>query len=58
MLPNSGILCLFYDCIDMPWGYDPKDKYGKKVFYFDGNLNELERKQTPSKHRNFSRFKA
>ncbi len=31
----------------MPWGYDPKDKYGKKVFYFDGNLNELERKQAP-----------
>ncbi len=31
----------------MPWGYDPKDKYGKKVFYFDGNLNELERKQVP-----------
>lgn len=46
-LPNSGILYLFYDCIDMPWGYDPKDKFGKKVFYFNGDLSELERKQAP-----------
>lgn len=46
-LPNSGILYLFYDCVDMPWGYDPKDKCGKKVFYFNGDFSELERKSAP-----------
>ena len=33
--------------IDMPWGYDPKDEQGTRVFYFDGDLNKLERKSTP-----------
>ncbi|MDO5046781.1 YwqG family protein [Campylobacter sp.] len=56
-LPNSGILYLFYDCIDMPWGYDFKDRYGKKVFYFDGNLSELERKSAPENTEIFDAMK-
>lgn len=48
-LPEKGILYLFYDCsLDgMPWGFDPKDKSGKKVFYYDGNIEDLERKPLP-----------
>ena len=45
-LPQKGMLYLFYDMEEMPWGYDPKDKTGKKVFYYFGN-SPLERKQRP-----------
>ena len=48
-LPVSGILYFFYDCSmdGMPWGFDPKDADGKVVFYYDGDLSELERKEAP-----------
>lgn len=46
-LPENGILYFFYDAVEMPWGFDPKDWEGKKVYYFDGNLDELERKSPP-----------
>ncbi|MCD8213652.1 MAG: DUF1963 domain-containing protein [Campylobacter sp.] len=43
-LPNSGILYLFYDCYDMPWGFDPKDVSGTKIFYFEGEIGDLKRR--------------
>ena len=46
-LPEKGILYLFYDLEEMPWGYDPKDIAGKEVFFFDGNIADLERKSIP-----------
>ena len=46
-LPSSGMLYFFYDCLEMPWGYDPTDGVGKKVFYYDGDLSKLERKAVP-----------
>jgi len=46
-LPEKGILYLFYDLEEMPWGYDPKDTVGKEVFYFDGDIADLERRETP-----------
>lgn len=48
-LPESGMLYLFYDCdLDgMPWGYDPTDGYGKKVFFYDGDMSLLERTAPP-----------
>lgn len=46
-LPEKGILYLFYDLEEMPWGYDPKDAVGKEVFYFDGDIADLERRETP-----------
>ena len=48
-LPATGILYFFYDCSmdGMPWGFDPKDADGKVVYYYDGDLSELERKEAP-----------
>lgn len=48
-LPASGILYFFYDCSmdGMPWGFDPKDADGKVVYYYDGDLSELERQEPP-----------
>ena len=49
-LPASGILYFFYDCSmdGMPWGFDPKDISGKVVYYYDGDLADLERKEAPN----------
>ena len=48
-LPDKGMLYFFYDCSEegMPWGYDPKDKDGKAVYYYDGDMSKLERKKAP-----------
>ncbi|MGY3779394.1 YwqG family protein [Isobaculum melis] len=45
-LPEKGILYLFYDCSEdaMSWGYDPKDVVGRKIFFYEGSLDTLERK--------------
>lgn len=34
-LPKEGLLCFFYESEDQPWGYDPKDRTGHKVAYFE-----------------------
>lgn len=49
ILPSSGILYFFYNNINdtAPWGGDPKDASGKAVYYYDGDLSELERKDPP-----------
>ncbi len=50
ILPEDGILYLFYDCDEedgMPWGFDPQDGEGKRVFYYTGSLDNLERKTPP-----------
>jgi uncharacterized protein YwqG len=46
-LPSTGILYLFYD-IEQPWGFDPKDKGAKKIFYFTGQKSELTRTEKPN----------
>ena len=45
-LPSRGMLYLFYDCAQMPWGYDPKDGAFKKVIYAE-DTGELECKVAP-----------
>lgn len=35
LLPKTGLLSFFYDCDTMPWGFDPKDKGGARVYYFE-----------------------
>ena len=35
LLPKKGLLSFFYDCEGMPWGFDPKDKGGARVFWFE-----------------------
>lgn len=50
LLPERGILYLFYDCDPedgMPWGFDPQDGAGKRVFFYEGDMALLERKSPP-----------
>ena len=48
-LPDSGMIYFFYDCSmdGMPWGFDPADAAGKKVFYYDGDMSQLKRRNAP-----------
>lgn len=46
-LPARGILYFFYSAEQEAWGFDPKDKDKFKVFYFDGDLTQLERVEVP-----------
>ncbi len=32
-LPKTGTLYFFYDCMQMPWGFDPKDAESARVLY-------------------------
>ena len=47
-LPASGILYLFYDCEAENWGFDPKDKSGFKVLYYDGDPAALQPRPAPN----------
>lgn len=46
LLPSSGILYLFYDVVEQPWGFE-EDKGCFQVLYFDGDEKELKRKEYP-----------
>ncbi|WP_042477491.1 YwqG family protein [Bacillus ndiopicus] len=48
LLPTDGILSFFYDAVEQPWGYDPKDGDGFHVFYFTQTPDSLQRKQQPA----------
>ena len=41
-LPKNGSLLFFYDIIEMPWGYDPKDRGKWKVFYQENPAIEID----------------
>ncbi|MBA4074451.1 MAG: hypothetical protein C0508_05360 [Cyanobacteria bacterium PR.023] len=45
-LPNSGLLSFFYN--NEVWGFDPKDKGGFQVFYFENEFSELKECQPPA----------
>lgn len=49
-LPERGILYFFYDCScdGMPWGFDPEDSAGWRVYYYGGDLSLLSRKEAPA----------
>ena len=44
-LPNSGLLSFFYN--NEVWGFDPKDKGGFQVFYFENEIDHLKAHQPP-----------
>lgn len=46
-LPSTGILYFFYELESMVWGFDPQDKGGAKVYYYNGDLSELVRTDFP-----------
>lgn len=35
ILPSKGMLYFFYDCESFCWGFDPEDKGGARVYYFE-----------------------
>lgn len=41
LLPEKGILYFFYELFTMTWGFSPQDKGSAKVFYYDGEIEEL-----------------
>ena len=45
-LPVSGILYIFYDVVDQPWGFE-EDEGCFKILYFEGEEKELKRKGYP-----------
>lgn len=45
-LPSSGILYIFYDVVEQPWGFE-EDEGCFKVLYFDGDVTGLKRKEYP-----------
>lgn len=56
-LPSSGLLYFFYSAEQEAWGFDPKDKDKFKVFYFNGDITDLERTDFPSDLPEHSKYK-
>ncbi len=56
VLPSSGILFFFYDQELDCLGYHPRDEGAAKVFYYDGEISELERKNAPKGLEHYARF--
>lgn len=46
-VPDSGLLYFFFDTLNQPWGYDPQDKEGFRVLYFDGPESQLSATEPP-----------
>ena len=47
-MPQTGLLSLFYDVLEMPWGFDPADRQGFEVLWFDGNVEDLKSASQPA----------
>lgn len=48
LLPDSGMLYFFYELDSMTWGFDVKDAGSARVFYYNGDIAELERTEPPA----------
>ncbi len=48
LLPESGLLCFFYDILSQPWGFDPADAGCARVYYFDLPAAELVETDLPA----------
>lgn len=50
LLPERGMLYFFYDYSEdgMPWGFDPTDKDGWRVLYYEGPLETLRLAEPPA----------
>lgn len=41
LLPEKGMLYFFYELFTMTWGFSPQDRGSAKVFYYDGEIEDL-----------------
>lgn len=41
LLPEKGMLYFFYELFTMTWGFSPQDRGSSKVFYYDGEIEDL-----------------
>lgn len=57
LLPEQGMLYLFYEALEQPWGFE-EDEGCFKVMYFEGDMEELVRKESPSIRAEFVAFPA
>lgn len=55
LLPDHGLLSFFYDADVQPWGYDPKDKGGARVFWFE-DLSVLSPAEFPAEMEDYCKF--
>lgn len=46
-MPAAGWLVFFYDEENQPWGFDPKDRGGWRVLFFEGEAASLRRMVPP-----------
>jgi uncharacterized protein YwqG len=54
---GSGVLSFFYDADQQPWGFDPKDRDGWRVFHFTAQQS-LSRMETPEDVEDYAQFPA
>ncbi len=47
LLPKQGCLYFFYDIIAQPWGFDPADADGARVYYYDVPAADLAETDLP-----------
>jgi uncharacterized protein YwqG len=45
--PRYGLLSLFYDVSEQPWGYDPRDRLGFAVLFHEAERGQLARFEEP-----------
>ncbi|HET6428967.1 MAG TPA: YwqG family protein [Phycisphaerae bacterium] len=55
-LPRDGLLLVFYDADQQPWGFDPADRDGWKVIYHEGDPARLTRTPAPEELGEEARF--
>ena len=46
-LPSAGWLYFFFDAVNQPWGFDPADRLGWRVLFYDGDAERLAPRQPP-----------
>lgn len=57
LLPRKGMLYFFYSADQSVWGFDPRDRSGFQVFFFDGK-SPLKRTDYPEKLPQHARYRA
>jgi uncharacterized protein YwqG len=46
--PRDGLLSIFYDTLEEPWGYDPGDHVGSRVLFHANGTGQLTRREPPA----------